>query len=247
MGLTDGGCLTDDVLRDYKDALENVKAFIEKRLSIFCECNSIGSMTSDRIKSIQGIAKKLQNKGFVGDVAGMRLVFCDLSVKNEFDKNKKTLKDVDNDINNWNKQDFIDEFMASTMKPDNGNIRIIYDFCDFIVREVEKKQEFKILIPPEKDYIACPKQKSGYQSLHLYIFYKDIPVEIQLRNLVQHYYAQYEHDKRYKTDEANICEYNNMFDRCANLLHVISDNYFDFDSGIVDGNVGYSKTLGRIV
>lgn len=213
--------MTDEVLVLYKNALENVKNFLDSKLSFYCYCNSIGCMTSDRIKSVSSITRKIRRCKSIGDIAGIRLVFCD--VTNECD-----LSELDLEIGTWNKQDFINNFIASTLKPNNESIEVIYDFCDFLVKEVDKESDFKIDIPLNKDYIACPKQNSGYQSLHIYISYKGVPVEIQLRNLAQHYFAQYEHDKRYKSMEDSD-EYNSVFDECACVLSDISNNYFDFE------------------
>ncbi len=89
---------------------------------------------------------------------------------------------------------------------DIAGVRVVCGYLDDIYRirrELRKHPEFVIL--KEKDYIRHPR-KSGYRSLHI-IGSVSVPsengiqsvkVEIQLRTLVMHLWAELDHDRYYK-------------------------------------------------
>lgn len=219
MGFNDGEILSQNVPDKYKDALCNVTNFINSRLLYFCDINSVGSMTSVRIKNAQSIADKKKRKKVeeMNDIVGMRIVFCDKDDVQDLSK-------LDNDIHSWNKETFIKKFNESALKYNNGYIKTIYDFIDFLVQEIKCMEDYNVIIG-DKDYIANPKE-SGYQSFHIIIVYKGIPVEIQLRNLVQHFFDEFEHDVRYKADEYTRKEYNEVCNNCAGVLSNMTNRYF---------------------
>lgn len=199
-------------VKQYEFALCEVNDFLTKMLDEFCDFESIGYMSCRRIKSIASIDDKLHRKGYsfdnvnekIFDIAGIRIVFC----------NPGDLCDLnllDNYIHSWNKNDFILNFFDASTKY-NGYIKIIYDFIIFF----NENCKFKVLF--EKDYILNPKQK-GYQSYHMVLMASNgAPVEIQFRNLLQHFFAEFEHDNRYKADVSVVKEYDFMFDMCAEVL-----------------------------
>ena len=89
---------------------------------------------------------------------------------------------------------------------DIAGVRVVCGYLDDIYRirrELRKHPEFVIL--KEKDYIRHPR-KSGYRSLHIIGSVsvssengiQDVKVEIQLRTLVMHLWAELDHDRYYK-------------------------------------------------
>ena len=89
---------------------------------------------------------------------------------------------------------------------DAVGIRVITSFVDDIYKVadlIEKQQDIHIL--KIKDYVQQPK-KSGYQSLHLILeiaipFQKEnqwIKLELQLRTAAMDYWANLDHQLRYK-------------------------------------------------
>ena len=89
---------------------------------------------------------------------------------------------------------------------DIAGVRGVCGYLDDIYRirrELRKHPEFVIL--KEKDYIRHPR-KSGYRSLHIIGSVsvasengiQDVKVEIQLRTLVMHLWAELDHDRYYK-------------------------------------------------
>lgn len=59
-------------------------------------------------------------------------------------------------------------------------------------------EQFPQLMPKVKDYIALPNE-NGYRSLHLTVYYNDIPVEIQIRTDEMHNDASEGAASKYKT------------------------------------------------
>lgn len=92
---------------------------------------------------------------------------------------------------------------------DIAGIRVVCNYIEDVYQfrnELYRTSDLKII--KEKDYIMRPK-KSGYQSLHLIV---DVPVdtesgivnrkvEIQLRTVGMHLWAELEHDQFYKKQE----------------------------------------------
>ena len=98
----------------------------------------------------------------------------------------------------------------------------IYEVADLI----RKQEDFHIL--KEKDYIKNPK-KSGYQSLHLIL---EVPVtlqeetqwmkvELQLRTAAMDYWANLDHELRYKKTEKEIGEVDEALRQCADVIRTL--------------------------
>lgn len=205
----------DNFFDYYNMALEEVKIFVFENLIYFREINNIGCMSSYRIKSLDSIKRKMEKKktNSICDIAGIRVVFCDKSDEGD-------LSVLDRKIHNLDKTGFITKFEDTVDRTNNVGIDIITDFCDYLCECAKKERDLEIIIDEKKNYIKYPKD-TGYQSMHVIIKYKGIPVELQIRNLAQHYFAEYEHEKRYKADENTRAEYNSVCDSCAQKLNDI--------------------------
>ena len=70
-------------------------------------------------------------------------------------------------------------------------LRVIVDSIEncYIVLGIILKN-WSVLTHKIKDFIAVPKE-NGYQSIHVTVIYKDIPIEIQIRTQKMHYLCQY--------------------------------------------------------
>lgn len=219
----------NDFLDCYNEALERVKLFVFENLMYFKEKNNIGCMNSFRIKSLKSIREKLKRKNTnsICDIAGIRAVFCDKA-------DEKDLSILDLQIHKLDKLGFITNFEDVVQRTNNVDINIITEFSKYLCDCAEYEKDLEIIIDEKKNYIKYPK-RSGYQSMHLTIFYKGVPVELQIRNLAQHYFAEYEHEKRYKADEDTRVEYNSICDKCAEVLNNISY-----------GETSKTKSLGKV-
>ena len=95
----------------------------------------------------------------------------------------------------------------------------IYKVADLI----EKQQDIHIL--KIKDYVQQPK-KSGYQSLHLILeiaipFQKEnqwIKLELQLRTAAMDYWANLDHQLRYKRGQKQASVINEELQQCASVI-----------------------------
>ena len=218
--MSDTGGNYCELFNRYNIALEEVKNFVYQCLSRFCKDNFVNCMSSYRIKSQESIERKMEEKNkeidSICDIAGIRVVFCDFS-------DLQDLCVLDQDIRNWEKNEFITNFYDAVGRYKNHFINTIYDFREYIRVQSQKNDDFKVIIDEKKDYIKYPK-KSGYQSIHMVISYRGVPVELQIRNLVQHYFAEYEH-KYYKDETYTRSEYNPICNECADTLNNISCDY----------------------
>ena len=95
----------------------------------------------------------------------------------------------------------------------------IYKVADLI----EKQQDIHIL--KIKDYVQQPK-KSGYQSLHLILeiaipFQKEnqwLKLELQLRTAAMDYWANLDHQLRYKRGQKQASVINEELQQCASVI-----------------------------
>lgn len=234
------GYFTTNDFDQYHAALDEVESYIKSMLYRFCSVNSIGVMSSRRIKEEKSIISKIFRKKKknsnvdikteISDIAGLRIVFCDSDFACK-------LGDLDKQIHGFKdkKEVFKEKFFFASHVDNNCNIKAVYDFVDFL----KKDDSYNII--REKDYISEPK-KSGYQSYHINIKASNgCCVEIQIRNYVQHLFAEFEHDVRYKADEVTKQQCSAVCDECASMLYYISESNkpMPMDSGIA----GFQKIM----
>ena len=104
----------------------------------------------------------------------------------------------------------------------------IYKVADLI----EKQQDNHIL--KIKDYVQQPK-KSGYQSLHLILeiaipFQKEnqwIKLELQLRTAAMDYWANLDHQLRYKRGQKQAAVINEELQQCASVITQLDQKMLD--------------------
>ena len=126
-------------------------------------------------------------------------------------------------------------------------IRIITYFSDDVDKIAELiSQEFEVDLENTID-----KRKSedptnfGYVSLHyvvglreentsptLYGRFKNIKLEIQIRTVMQHAWAEIEHDLGYKSKEDIPDQYRRQFSRLAGLIELADDNFLQLKNNI---------------
>ena len=109
---------------------------------------------------------------------------------------------------------------------DMAGIRVICSYIDdiYLIANALIKQDDIELIEM-KDYIKKPKD-NGYRSLHLIIkipvFLSDekkmMKVEVQIRTIAMDFWANLEHQLRYKKETINKTEINNQLLECANVI-----------------------------
>ena len=114
-------------------------------------------------------------------------------------------------------------------------VRAVCSYVDDIykVAELIKKQQ-DIRIIKTKDYIKEPK-KSGYQSLHLILevampFQNEsqwIKVELQLRTAAMDYWANLDHQLRYKRGQKQAAVINEELQRCASVISELDQKMLD--------------------
>ena len=104
----------------------------------------------------------------------------------------------------------------------------IYKVADLI----EKQQDIRIL--KVKDYVQQPK-KSGYQSLHLILeiaipLQKEnqwIKLELQLRTAAMDYWANLDHQLRYKRGQKQAAMINEELQQCASVITQLDQKMLD--------------------
>lgn len=232
----DGYFTTADLL-DYEKASKKALILLNNLLNMFYKerpYKSFGCIMADRIKSLESINGKIHKKKLekgtdfdikldLLDIAGLRVIFCDM------DNTLVDSGELDREISNYDPDTFMREFEKSKLKKDNWDVKLIYDFIEFIARKCNNV----CLI---KDYIMFQKE-SGYQSIHVVIDVpietkcygfpdgiRHCPVEIQFRNYTQHLFDQCEHDVRYKKTNKNAEDFEKVFEKSKIFLKSVSDN-----------------------
>lgn len=109
---------------------------------------------------------------------------------------------------------------------DVAGIRVICSYIDdiYTIADALLKQDDIVLIE-RKDYIENPK-KNGYRSLHLIVKIpvyfenkkKEVKVEVQIRTIAMDFWANLEHQMKYKKEILNQDKINNQLLECANII-----------------------------
>lgn len=98
--------------------------------------------------------------------------------------------------------------------------RVICSFIDDIYKVSDwLKEQDQIEVVKIKDYIAYPK-KNGYRSYHMIIKIKDLNLnaEIQIRTIALDFWANLEHQMKYKRDIKNEEMIRSELKRCADEI-----------------------------
>ena len=126
-------------------------------------------------------------------------------------------------------------------------IRIITYFRDDVDKIAELiSQEFEVDVENTIDKRKSEDPtKFGYVSLHyvvglkaentsptLYGRFKNIKLEIQIRTVMQHAWAEIEHDLGYKSKEDIPDQYRRQFSRLAGLIELADDNFLQLKNNI---------------
>ncbi len=123
------------------------------------------------------------------------------------------------------------------------------DFIEDII-----KRNFRIDTRNSIDKRKKDATEFGYKSLHLicyldekrselpeYNIYKNIPFEVQIRTILQHSWAEIEHDLGYKNDIQIPTEYRRSLYRLSSLLEIADD---EFEKITINVN-NYRKELNK--
>lgn len=126
-------------------------------------------------------------------------------------------------------------------------IRIITYFSDDVDRIAELiSQEFEVDVENTIDKRKSEDPtKFGYVSLHyvvslkednsspiLYRRFENIKLEIQIRTVMQHAWAEIEHDLGYKSKEDIPDQYRRQFSRLAGLIELADENFLQLKNNI---------------
>lgn len=103
---------------------------------------------------------------------------------------------------------------------DAVGVRVICSFIDDIYQVsdwISKQEEIEVI--NIKDYIAYPKE-NGYRSYHMIIRLKDLNLnaEIQIRTIALDFWANLEHQMKYKRDIKNEEMIRSELKRCADEI-----------------------------
>lgn len=103
---------------------------------------------------------------------------------------------------------------------DAVGVRVICSFIDDIYKVsdwISKQEEIEVI--NIKDYIAYPKE-NGYRSFHMIIKLKDLNLnaEIQIRTIALDFWANLEHQMKYKRDIKNEEMIRSELKRCADEI-----------------------------
>ena len=118
---------------------------------------------------------------------------------------------------------------------DIAGVRVVCYFADDIYQiadAVRRQKDFTIV--KEKNYTRKPK-KSGYQSLHLILeiaipFQKEnqwIKLELQLRTAAMDYWANLDHQLRYKRGQKQAAVINEELQQCASVITQLDQKMLD--------------------
>lgn len=158
---------------------------------------------------------------------------ADLSI-HSLDSRVKTRKSLEKKIHKKNKYDTVNDIT------DIIGIRIITHYADDVDR-IAELVESEFCIDKENSIdkrISIEPEKFGYLSLHYivslnnarvslkeYEVYENIKAEIQIRSILQHAWAEIEHDIGYKSATGLPNEIRRYFSRLAGLLELADDEF----------------------
>ena len=224
--------LSDEIIACYEEAKNEVIKKLNELLESFIALNpDYGFYIRGRIKDLKRIEDKLKRKykdidSFdaklvfenVTDIAGVRVIFAPIATSYNMNLFDITLRSLPIDA--------FEGLMAEAARDKkNNNIDIIYDFINKLARN-----GFNIIPSKTKDYISKPKE-SGYMSYHVTVIASNgFPVEIQMRNFLQHVYAEAEH-KRYEGDPKDekvnsiLEQWNSLYDKVYNDINTNIKNF----------------------
>ena len=137
-------------------------------------------------------------------------------------------------------------------------IRIITYFSDDVDKIAELiSQEFEVDVENTIDKRKSEDPtKFGYVSLHyvvglkeentsptLYGKFKNIKLEIQIRTVMQHAWAEIEHDLGYKSKEDIPDQYRRQFSRLAGLIELADENFLQLKNNIYNYKLEIRKKI----
>lgn len=180
----------------YEECLEIVEEKLKRLLDDYCLKTNTYAILGSRIKDDKSIQEKVIRKNIsdfkneITDIAGIRIIFCDTIFKNI------NMEKLNNSFLDLSKENFVNLMCNLAKLDDNFDINIINNFITYLKNNLD----FEII--EEINYIDYPK-KSGYQSYHFVVLINGFKVEIQIRNLLQHLWAECEHRNVYKNKISN--------------------------------------------
>lgn len=187
----------------YEDALGEVETYFKNILFQFCLDNNIGVMVGSRIKDNDSLKNKIIKKEKTGisdvhDIAGLRIIFsayenvCDLNAFKIFIDDILKENNDSSSLDFLTKKKLVNIYSILSMFDGNCGNEIILSFIDYIQNDGVYK------IERVRDYVMFPKD-NGYQSYQFVVKASNgYEVEIQVRNFLQHFWAELEHKFVYK-------------------------------------------------
>ncbi|EKS1846613.1 hypothetical protein QBD22_003561 [Cronobacter muytjensii] len=168
------------------------------------------------------------------------------------DSRVKTRKSLENKIEKKKK------YVSINNITDIVGIRIITHYADD-VDKIAQLVEREFTIDKENSIdkrVSLEPEKFGYLSLHYiatlneariglkeYSLYKDIKAEIQIRSILQHAWAEIEHDIGYKQTNGLPNVLRRSFSRLAGLLELADDEFIKIKDRIAERQQEVSKDM----
>lgn len=186
----------NNLIHDFLDDIEDKNEY----LIIFCK---------GREKDLKGVEAKIRNKLLM--IKTLQYIINNFQSIENFQKfsdmeRKKATKYLENLLEKAKKKNPLKDFHGFRLIVDeygkncteDDRIKYCYQLRKDIIDFFENRG-FDVI--EQKDYIANPKSKSNYQSLHITVLILGTTVEIQIRTSEMHYNAEYgkaSHDEFYK-------------------------------------------------
>ena len=140
------------------------------------------SVYKDYKKIVQGTKKSFRKNAHIFE-DDLRKILKVEKISADFQLRFKTIYSLRNKI--------VKKNILHSQVLDLIGLRVIVDSIEdcYIVLGLILKH-WSVMTHKIKDFIAVPKE-NGYQSIHVTVLYKDIPIEIQIRTQKMHYLSQY--------------------------------------------------------